>query len=293
MLDRQTILIMLNKIFKPQKAPNLKLVAKSSELEDFKKSNLLGSKPTILFFILGAFFISNAIVAEFIGVKIFAVEPTVGLSPMNWNLFGHQGSLMLSAGVLLWPVVFIITDIINEYFGQRGVKLLSYIGIGMISYAFIMIYGAIYLVPADFWVGSMADKGVPDMQAAFNQIFGQGAWIIVGSLIAFLIGQIIDAFVFNRLRRVTGNRKVWLRATGSTVISQFIDSFVVLYIAFVLGPQQWEISLFLAVGIVNYSYKFLVAVFLTPIIYAAHYVIDQFLGKELAEELKRKAMFDN
>ncbi len=255
-------------------------------------THLLDNKPAILFVILGAFFVSNALLAEFIGVKIFAVEQTIGIPSLNWNLFGHKGSLSLSAGVLLWPVVFIMTDIVNEYYGKRGVKMLSYIGVGMISYAFFMIYGAIHLVPADFWIGSYTEQGVPDMQTAFSAIFGQGAWIIVASIIAFLVGQIIDAMIFHQLRKMTNNEKVWLRATGSTIVSQFIDSFLVLYIAFVLGPPQWPISLFLAVGVVNYAYKFSVAVLLTPLIYASHHLIDNFLGKELAETMKRKAILE-
>lgn len=267
-------------------------MSKSTNNNTISPQNILTNKPTVLFIILATFFICNAIVAEFIGVKIFAVEQTIGIDPLNWNLFGHAGSLSLSAGVLLWPVVFIMTDLINEYYGKRGVKMLSYIGVGMISYAFFMIYGAIHLVPADFWISTFIKQGVPDMQAAFAVIFGQGAWIIVASIIAFLVGQIIDATIFHRLRKWTGNEKVWLRATGSTVVSQFIDSFLVLYIAFVLGPPQWPISLFLAVGVVNYTYKFLVAVFLTPIIYLMHHLIDNYLGVELAAAMKSKAILE-
>ncbi len=269
-----------------------KIMSKSTNNNTISPQNILTNKPTVLFIILATFFICNAIVAEFIGVKIFAVEQTIGIDPLNWNLFGHAGSLSLSAGVLLWPVVFIMTDLINEYYGKRGVKMLSYIGVGMISYAFFMIYGAIHLVPADFWISTFIKQGVPDMQAAFAVIFGQGAWIIVASIIAFLVGQIIDATIFHRLRKWTGNEKVWLRATGSTVVSQFIDSFLVLYIAFVLGPPQWPISLFLAVGVVNYTYKFLVAVFLTPIIYLMHHLIDNYLGVELAAAMKSKAILE-
>ena len=257
-----------------------------------EKNHLLDNKPAKLFIVLGAFFVCNAIIAEFIGVKIFAFEQTVGIHPLNWDLFGHKGALSLSAGVLLWPVVFLMTDIINEYYGKRGVKMLSYIGVSMISYAFFMIYGAIHLVPADFWVGSYTEQGVPDMQTAFATIFGQGAWIIVASIIAFLVGQIIDAMIFHQLRKITNEEKVWLRATGSTVVSQFIDSFLVLYIAFVLGPPQWPMSLFLAVGIVNYSYKFLVAVLLTPLIYLAHHLIDNYLGKEVAMAMKKRASLE-
>ncbi len=70
----------------------------------------------------------------------------------------------------------------------------------------------------------------------------------------------IDVSIFHRIRQATGERWIWLRATGSTAVSQLVDSFVVLYIAFVLGPQQWPISLFLAVGTVNYCYKMVAAV---------------------------------
>lgn len=251
--------------------------------------DIFKDKSTRLFIILGGFFIANAIIAEFIGVKIFAFEETFGLESFNWDLFGQVGSLNFTAGVLLWPVVFIMTDIINEYFGKRGIKMLSYLAVGLISYSFLMVYAAIALAPASWWIGVNAENGVPNMQDAFASIFGQGMWIIVGSLVAFLIGQVTDVLVFHRIKRLTGEKYVWLRATGSTLISQFIDSFVVLYIAFVIGPQHWEISLFLAVGTVNYVYKFIMAIVLTPVIYAAHFAIDKYLGVEKAAELKQYA----
>ncbi len=252
--------------------------------------HLLSGKPARLFMILGGFFVTNALVAEFIGVKIFAFEPTFGLPTLEWKLFGQSGSLALTAGVLLWPVVFVMTDLVNEYYGKKAVKFLSWLTAGLIAYAFIMVFGAIHLTPTDWWITSAEDRGLPDRQLAFANIFGQGLWIIVGSLIAFLIGQVIDAGVFHRLRKITGEKKLWLRATGSTLISQFIDSFVVLYIAFVLNPQEkWPINLFLAVGTVNYVYKFIVAIVLTPVIYLAHDLIDRYLGMELSEEMRMKA----
>ncbi len=251
---------------------------------------LILEKPVKLLVFLAGFFITNALIAEFIGVKIFAFEETVGITPFNWNLFGHQGSLMLSAGVLIWPVVFISTDIINEYFGKKVVKKLSYLTAVLITYAFLVIIGSIYLAPADFWIGDFADQGVPNMQTAYATIFGQGSWIIVASILAFLIGQVLDAVVFEKLRKATGEKMIWLRATGSTLISQFFDSFIVLYVAFVLGPPQWEMSLFLAVGTVNYSYKFIVAILLTPFIYLTRRLIDNYLGKELSEKLRKEAL---
>lgn len=251
--------------------------------------NTLSNKGTRLFLILGGFFIANALIAEFIGVKIFTLEETIGIDKINFSLFGKDASLMFSAGVLLWPVVFIMTDVINEYYGKRGVRFLSWLAVGLIAYAFFMVFNAIALAPADFWITQNAEQGVPNLQSAFSVIFGQSNWIIVGSLVAFLVGQIVDVMVFQRIKKATGEGKVWLRATGSTLVSQFIDSFIVLYIAFVLGPAQWGFDLFLNVGLVNYIYKFSMAILLTPLIYLAHYLIDMYLGKELAEQMKLEA----
>jgi len=242
-----------------------------------------------LFVILAGFFVANALMAEFIGVKIFAMEPTLGIAPLNWNLFGETGSLNFTAGVLLWPVVFLMTDIVNEFFGRPGVRLISWLAAGLIAYSFLFAFIAIRLTPASWWVTVGQPQGVADMQTAFTVMFGQGLWTIGGSLVAFLIGQLIDVRIYHRVRRITGERKVWLRATGSTLVSQFIDSYVVLYIAFVLGPQQWSIPLFLAVGTVNYGYKFLVAIAATPLVYLGHRLIERHLGHETAEALKRQA----
>ncbi len=247
------------------------------------------NKSSILFFILGAFFVANALLAEFMGVKIFSLENTLGLSPIKVSLFGFDDlSFNLTAGVLLWPVVFIMTDIINEFFGKRGVRIMSFTAAGLIAYAFLMIFFSIGLTPSEFWIERITPSGILNMDLAFNTIFGQGLWIIIGSLVAFLIGQLVDVTVFHYLRSFTGSSKIWLRATGSTLVSQFIDSFVVLFIAFFIGAG-WDLTLVLAIGVVNYIYKFFIAVFLTPLLYVLHYFIDLFLGKELSEKLVKEA----
>jgi uncharacterized integral membrane protein (TIGR00697 family) len=252
--------------------------------------NPFANKPARLLLILGIFFVVNALIAEFVGVKIFALEDSLGWEPLNWNLFGEKGSLNFTVGVLIWPFVFILTDLLNEYFGPRGVRRLSYLAVIFILYAFGIVYLAIQLSPAGFWVTSYAQEGVPDMQAAYSVIFGQGMWIIVGSLIAFLIGQVVDVLVFHRIKKATGEKKIWARATGSTAVAQLIDSVVVLYVAFVLGPAQWSIGLWLAVATVNYCYKMLAAIVLTPLLYVVHGWIDNYLGKELSEKMRVEAM---
>lgn len=244
---------------------------------------------TRLFLALAGFFLTNALLAEFVGVKIFALEATIGVAPYHWQLFGVGGTLNFTAGVLLWPFVFIMTDVINEYYGVRGVRFISWLAVGCISYAFVAAYAAISLAPAGFWLDTHAALGVPDVQRAFALIFGQGMWTIGGSLVAFMIGQLIDVLIFHRIRLLTGERFVWLRATGSTAVSQLIDSYIVLYIAFVLGPQQWPMGQFLAVGTVNYAYKMGAAIALIPLLYLSRACIERYLGKAEASRLRHEA----
>lgn len=250
------------------------------------------NKSNRLFIVLAGFFLVNAIIAEFVGVKIFSLEGTLGWRPFEWQLLGVSGNLNFTSGVLLWPFVFILTDVINEYFGLKGVRFISWIAVVFIAYAFVAAYVTIGLAPAAFWVDANRALGVPDIQVAFAQIFGQGLWTIGGSMVAFLIGQLVDVVIFHRIRAMTGERWMWLRATASTAVSQLLDSFVVLYIAFVIGPQHWPVAQFLAVGTVNYIYKMFAAVALIPLLYVAHRAIDVYLGHEAAEKLREDAAAD-
>jgi uncharacterized integral membrane protein (TIGR00697 family) len=247
------------------------------------------SRANRLFIVLAGFFLTNALIAEFVGVKIFSLEATLGVAPFEWRLLGVSGTLSFTAGVLLWPFVFVMTDVINEYFGLRGVRLISWVAVAFITYAFAAAYLSIALAPAGFWVEANRGLGVPDIQQAYAQIFGQGLWTIGGSIVAFLVGQLVDVAVFHRIRRLTGDRLVWLRATGSTAVSQLLDSFVVLYVAFVLGPQHWPVSQFLAVGTVNYLYKMLVAIAMIPLLYLARNAIRAYLGADEALRLRNEA----
>jgi uncharacterized integral membrane protein (TIGR00697 family) len=251
--------------------------------------HLAESRATRLFLALAGFLITDALLAEFVGVKIFSLERTLGVDDVQWSLLGVSGTLSFTAGVIYWPLVFILTDLINEYFGRRGVRLVSWLAVAFIAWAFFAAWIAISLAPAGFWVEANAELGVPDIQRAYQLIFGQGMWVIVGSITAFLIGQLIDVTLFHRIRRATGGRWLWLRATGSTAVSQLFDSFIVLYIAFVLGPQQWPLPQFLAVGTVNYAYKMVAAVAMIPVLYLVHAGVRRYLGRDETERLRREA----
>lgn len=252
---------------------------------------IFNDKPTKLFIFITSFFIANALIAECIGGKLFSLELLLGSTPKPFSLLGEDGlTYTLTCGVLLWPLEFVMTDIVNEYYGPKAVRRISYIAVALISYAFLMFYLAIH-VPAEqsFWVGSQKEAGIPNMQLAFQGIFGQGMWIIAGSLVAFLLSQLLDVWVFHRIKKLTGEKKVWLRATGSTLVSQFIDSFVVLFIAFKIG-KDWTWQRVLAISLVNYSYKATMAIVLTPVIYFAENRIEAFLGSDTTKQMKQAAI---
>lgn len=245
------------------------------------------TKESRLFIILSSIFVMNALISEFIGVKIFSVEETLGISKFDINLFGVEGlSFNMSAGILTWPIIFVLTDIINEYYGVKQVRFLSILTAILIGFAFFAVAGSIWLPSSDFWsIRDLGDRTL-NMDDAYSAIFGQGMWIIVGSITAFLVGQMADVLIFHRIKKLTGGRMLWLRATGSTVVSQLIDSYVVIFIAFYINPNyDWTWQMVAALGFVGYIYKFTVALLLTPILYFVHAILDKYLGKELAEKM--------
>lgn len=215
---------------------------------------MFSSRKNILFIILAGIFICNAVVAELIGGKLIQIGPFV-----------------MSIGIVPWPIVFLTTDLINEYFGEKGVRKLSFITAGLIAYAFIILLIAIH-VPAAKGISPVNDE-------QFYAVFGQSMWIIVGSIIAFLVSQLIDVWVFHYFKNKTGNTKIWLRTTGSTIISQLFDSFIVLGIAFYL-PGKMNFETFISSAGIGYIFKLVIAVVLTPLIYLGHNLIKKYLANE-------------
>lgn len=209
------------------------------------------TKKEIVYLVLAGIFITNAIVAELIGGKLLSVGP-----------------FLMSIGILPWPIVFLTTDLINEYFGEKGVRRLSFITAGLIAYAFIVLVFALKIPAA---VGKS-----PVSDAQFTAVFGQSLWIIVGSIVAFIVSQLIDVSVFWFFKKRTGDSKIWLRTTGSTVISQLFDSFIVLGIAFYL-PGKMDLKTFISSALTGYCFKLIIAILLTPLIYVGHYQIKKYL----------------
>ena len=221
-----------------------------------------GTRQQLVYLILGGIYVTNALLGEILGGKLIQVGPYV-----------------MSMGVLPWPVVFLTTDLINEYFGKAGVRKLTFLTVGLIIYAFCVIFASM-MVPAAS-ISPVDDR-------SYSTVLGQSLWIIVGSVTAFLTSQLVDVLVFWAFRDRTGGRHLWLRATGSTAVSQLIDTFIVLGIAFWL-PGKISTNAFFGLAFTNYTYKFLIALSITPILYLAHSVIDRFLGRAEAHQLIEEA----
>jgi uncharacterized integral membrane protein (TIGR00697 family) len=209
------------------------------------------SKKDTVYVVLAGIFITNAVVAELIGGKLI-----------------HVGSAVMSIGILPWPIVFVTTDLINEYFGEKGVRKLSLITASLIAYTFIILFLAMQ-IPAVKGANLVTD-------AQFKGVFGQSMWIIVGSITAFMVSQLIDVTIFHFVKNRTGNKMIWLRSTGSTVISQLFDSFIVLGIAFwMTGKMTTEV--FVVSAFTGYFVKLIIAILLTPLIYLGHSLIEKYI----------------
>jgi hypothetical protein len=223
-----------------------------------------------LFVFLAGFFITNAVTAELISNKLIDV-------PFTFSFFGSEfGPFVTVVGVLPWPLVFICTDLINEFYGKKAIRRLSWITAALISYCFILVTVAL-AIPANT---AISPNTANDFE--FTKVFGQSQWVIVGSVCAFMFSQLLDATLFAWIKQKTGNKHIWLRSTGSTVVSQLIDSYIVIYIGFIL-PGTLPMSAFWQIAPTNYLLKLIIAILLTPLIYLGHYAVRRYLGEAHSE----------
>lgn len=229
-------------------------------------------KNRILYIFFG-FFVANAVVAELISVKLFDFGGAIGLP---------ENTYIMAMGLLPWPIVFLATDAINEFYGSKVVRQLSLVTSALLIYVFLVLLMADSL-PAfddsatagnmfnDLILNKRFDKpGVNDQE--FSTAFSQSKFLIIGSVSAFLVGQLIDITLFRLFKKWSRGKYIWLRATGSTVISQFIDTILVIGIAFYL-PGYVDGAFYWNMVITGYFTKLIFAVSLTPLIYAVHYLM--------------------
>lgn len=218
---------------------------------------------TGIFVTIVAVFMTCLVVGDLIGGKLTSV-----------SLFGREW--IFSAGQLAFPVTFILTDILNEFYGAKLARTVTLLAFCMVG----LTVGLIIAAGALPWAGLATDPGWDGVTPAiFSTVFSQALVIQVSSMFAFLIGNLVDIAVFFVLKRLTGNRMLWLRATGSTAVSQLIDTVVIC--ALVWGPKV-TVDQYVSIVLGSYVVKLVVAVAVTPVIYALHALIERYFGLEPA-----------
>ncbi|MCU0697841.1 MAG: queuosine precursor transporter [Myxococcaceae bacterium] len=204
---------------------------------------------------LAGLFVTSLVVGDLIGVKLFAV-----------------GGTTLSAGFLPFPITFLLTDLLNEFYGKQVARTVTWVGFSMAVFTLVVLTIAVAL-PASPITEAADWSGV--RQPDFEKVFGGSRRILIASMVAYLFAQFTDIWVFNRLKTVTQGRLLWLRATGSTVFSQLIDTAVIQTLA-------WQDALDLKTlgGLILSSYlgKVVIALGLTPLVYLGHGVVTRLLG---------------
>jgi uncharacterized integral membrane protein (TIGR00697 family) len=233
------------------------------------------SRAQLVYLWLTVLFVSSLLVADVLGVKLFRIPLGFSFS-VPWQ-DGSIDAIQHTCGMLTFPITFLITDLINEFYGKRAARRVVWIGFAAGGFVFIVMNIAL---------------GMPHWEVPFNipeksfeDVFSNSRVMYIASLSAYLVGSFSDIAIFGWLKRITGGRRVWLRATGSTVVSQMIDSFIVTWLAFsvarsVLGGDVPAMPMgeVLKTAATGYLLKFFIALGLTPIIYLGRWLMRERFG---------------
>lgn len=210
-------------------------------------------------------FVTSLLIADITGSKFFHFD----LFTVRLPWIGAYTFVTHSVGMLSFPITFLLTDLINEYYGKRGARRITYIGLAMSGFAFLLIFAGRKAPVSDI---------SPIPQDTFDAVFAMSNRLYIASLTAYFAGQMADIWSFSAIKRLTGGRMVWLRATGSTIFSQAIDSFLVTTILFAstMNPKthaHYTWHEILETAATGYLLKFLIAIGLTPIVYLGRWYI--------------------
>lgn len=201
------------------------------------------SMEVLLYVVLAAIFVTCLVLGDVTGGKAFATP----VGPV-------------SVGMILFPVTFLLTDVINDFYGKKGARFITGVGAAMATLAYLALVITTAL-PTD------AESYFQDGEYA--KIFGGSAKLFIASIVAYLIGQLLDIQVFHFWKRLTKGGHLWLRATGSTLLSQLVDTAVINSI-FWGGVADKSMAWIVAKIFREYLIKVAVAILLTPVVYAIH-----------------------
>ncbi len=214
-----------------------------------------------LFLALSALFVTSLVVGDIIGGKLMGVP-----------LFG--ATHFLSVGFIPFPITFLLTDLLNEFYGKQAARTVTWVGFGMAVFTLVVLTVAV-AVPWHPETLTPEWKGLTP--APYDAVFASGRQILVASMTAYVVAQLIDIAVFTRIKALTRGRFLWLRATGSTVISQLVDTVI---IQSLVWSGNLSIPKLTNLVIASWVGKVLIALLLTPLIYAGHAIVERVLKIE-------------
>ena len=201
-----------------------------------------------LYIILVGIFIASLVTCNLIANKFVTIN-------LGFKVF------IVSAGILPYPLTFLVTDLISEIYGQKKANLAVFSG--FVASIFVLSF---------LWLGAQFNS-IPNSiidDFTYNAVF-QNAWrLITASMAAYLFAQFIDVRVFHFWKKLTNGKHLWLRNNGSTIASQLIDTTLVISILFV---GVWDANQILSAIIDGWIFKMLMALLDTPIIYAIIYFL--------------------
>lgn len=224
------------------------------------------------FAVLMAAFVVVLVLTNIIGVKLFLAFP----ESLPGGIFGE--AITLTAGLITYPITFLLTDIVCEVYGAKRAKLMVATGFVMSLATLILIEISLVLPGSPVWSSGNANYGtVVDMQRAFESVFTLPGILILGSMTAYLVAQLMDVKMFHFWKRVTKGKHLWIRNNASTMVSQVVDTIIVNSIFLGLGlGLDWQL-----VGkiiIANYIFKLLIAALDTPFIYLGVHLVRRYAG---------------
>lgn len=212
-----------------------------------------------LFLSLTAVFVTSLVVGDLIGGKLMGVP-----------LFGQVH--YLSVGFIPFPITFLLTDLLNEFYGKRAARTVTWVGFGMAVFTLVVVTVAVAM---PWHPDTLQPEWTGLTPSTFDAVFASGRRILIASMTAYVVAQLIDIAVFHRLKSLTRGKLLWVRATGSTVISQLIDTIV---IQSMVWSGNLEVPRLTNLIITSWVGKVFIAVLLTPLIYAGHALVQRVLG---------------
>lgn len=222
--------------------------------------------------ILMSIFVVMLVLTNIIGTKIFLLFPTI----LPNGLFGVP--ISLTAGIITYPITFLVTDVTSEIFGKKRASLMVLTGFFCSILTLIIITIVLKLYPSDVWLSGSSYENLSEMEMAFNTVFTLPGILIFASMSAYLIAQLIDIRIFHFIKKITNSKFLWLRNNLSTMVSQLIDTIIVnsIFLGYGMGLDS---NIIIQIIIANYLVKLFFAAIDTPLVYFFVHIINKKIRK--------------